>query len=269
MDQPVDAPDPRPQPVCNVPADLVCSVPAGPLIVRVGDAGAVSTVAGLPLDRLVWLEVPLHLAEYAWPRGAPLDVVLEEPAREASGLYRLTRVLGDHPVRVTIPSRPGLARAARIAMALHLPVRLVTTQPAPSVLAELDDVLDGYLHDSQTSAPVEFLQAALAWLLHGDAPPLWIALELDPAWYPRVGMPDQANDDGAPAAPGVVSEWLERLVTDGAECADCRFRTWCQGFFKWPDPAYACDGVTRVLARLEDTAAALARDLDQARAIEP
>jgi len=63
---------------------------------------------------------------------------------------------------------------------------------------------------------------------------------------------------------------LASLVEAGAECATCRFREWCQGFFKWPDPAYRCDGgMIPLLARIEDSAAQLSRDLDEARALEP
>jgi len=55
----------------------------------------------------------------------------------------------------------------------------------------------------------------------------------------------------------------------GAECATCRFCGWCRGFFKWPDRAYDCAGVTRLLARLEASAAQIRRDLDDARELDP
>ena len=150
----------------------------GPLVVRVESADDVMTCRGLDLDRVVWVETPLHLAKADFPEGAPLDVMVADPAREAAGLYALTSVRNGHPVRVTIVGRPGVARAARIAMALQFPVRLLVQQPPSEVLAELDGVVEQYLHGSQTSAPVEFLQSALAWWLHGDAPSPWTALEL-------------------------------------------------------------------------------------------
>jgi hypothetical protein len=270
MGQPVDVPPGRPQPVLSVPAGSVSAHPAGPLVVRVEDSSDISHVGTLPIDRLVWLEVPLRLVEAPWPPGAPLDIVVDDPAREAAGLYALVQLRRDRGVRVTIPGRPGIARCARIAMALQMPVRLVTPQPSPAVLTELDEVLDVYLHDPQASAPVEFLQSALAWWLHGDAPPIWAALELDPDWFPR------EDRDGAsagalapPCEPDFVARRLARLVASGAECAGCRFQGWCQGFFKWPDPAYDCAGVTRLLARVEATAAQIGRDLDEARSLAP
>jgi hypothetical protein len=256
----------QPEPVFSVPVGLAHTHPTGPIVLRVKEPAEVSKLDGVALDRVVWLEVPLRLAEQLWPAGAPLDVVLEDPEGEAAGLYTLSRIRYDHPIRVTIPGLPGMARAARIAMALGLPVRLMTQQPSPQVLAGLDEVLNIYLHDSQTSAPVEFLQAALAWWLHGDAPPPWVALEIDPDWYPRAGD-NSFPPVGAwpPQEREFVSRWIARLVEAGAECAACHFRDWCQGFFKWPDTSYSCDGVKRLLVHLEESAAQIARDLEEAQ----
>jgi len=236
----------------------------------VGSAADVSACRGIELARLVWIEAPLHLAEEAFPEGAPLDVVVADPARDAAGLYALTRIRDRHPVRVTIAGRPGIARAARIAMALQFPVRLLVRQPSPDVLAELDAAIDLYLHDSQTAAPVEFLQSALAWWLHGDAPPPWIALEVDPSRFPRVADDGEPGDVSQPRPdPDFLARHFARLIEDRTECATCRYGGWCLGFFKWPDPSYRCEGVVRLLARLEESAAQLARDLDEARAREP
>jgi hypothetical protein len=240
-----------------------------PVVVRVVTADDVAAVSRLDPGRIVSVEVPLRLAGAAWPEGVPLDVVLEDPSREAAGLYGLNPIARQRPVRVTIPGRPGAARASRIAMALQLPVRLLALQPSPAVLAELEEVLELYLHGAQTSAPVEFFHSALAWSLHGDAPPAWFALELDPDGFPRVGDDPAGAGQWPPAEAGFVQARLGHLVDGGAECAACRFRQWCQGFFKWPDPAYSCDGVTRLLARIEQSGAQLARDLDEARTLDP
>jgi len=171
-------------------------------------------------------------------------------------------------MRVTIPGRPGIARAARIAMALQLPVRLMTIQPSPGVLAELDEVLETYLHDPQTNAPVEFFQAALAWLLHGDAPPLWVALELDPDWYRRVAEDGERENESPAQQPGFVRRWLQSLVQARSECETCRFREWCEGFLKWADTSYHCAGVKRLLARIKESAVQITRDLEEAGDIE-
>jgi hypothetical protein len=240
----------------------------GPVVVRAATAGDVAGVSRLDLSRIVSIEVPLHLAGAAWPDGVPLDVLIDDPATEAPALYALNHVARQRPVRVTIPGRKGIAVAVRIAMALQLPVRLLAVQPSPEVLGELHEALELYLHGPQTSAPVEFFQSALANRLHGDAPPAWVALELDPDWFPRVDD-DRAVSAWPPRQPGFVQARLASLVNAGGECATCRFRDWCQGFFKWPDPAYACDGVVRLLARVEESAGQLARDLDIAQRLVP
>jgi hypothetical protein len=256
--------------VTSVPARRAHAHPDGPLVVRATSLDDVAACAALDPARVVWIEAPLRLADAPFPVGAPLDIVLADPAVEAPGLYSLTRIRTDHPVRVTIVGRPGMARAARLAMALQFPVRLLVQQPSAAVLAELDQVTDRYLHDSRTSAPVEFFQAALAWWLRGDAPPPWVALEVDPAWFPRVdGAGAEHDPTWPPREADFVAKWFAGLVSEGAECATCPARDWCQGYFKWPDRSYGCDGVVRLLARLEASAAQLARDLDEARALEP
>jgi hypothetical protein len=238
-------------------------------VVRVTDPADVARLREIDPERVPWFEVPPHLVGQAWPDTAALDVVLDDPAHQAAGVYEFARVAGARPLRVTIAGRAGIARAARIAMALHLPVRLMAWQPAPDVLAELHDVLDIYLHDSHTTAPVEFLQSLLAWHLHGDAPPIWFALEVDPDWFPRVDDDAVNGNAWPPAEPGFVQRRLAGLVEAGAECATCRFREWCRGFFKWPDPSYGCAGIVEFLARVEQSAAQLARDLDESQALEP
>lgn len=269
MGEPVGPVTSSPLPEHNVPVEWALAHSAGPVTVRVTAAADVGAVARLDPSRIVSIEVPLPLAGQAWPAGVPLDVVLREPAVEAAPLYALNPVARERPVRVTIEGRVGLARAARIAMALQLPVRLLAWQPSPDVLAELDDVLEVYLHGVQTTAPVEPFQSVLAWALHGDAPTAWTALEVDPDWFPRVEG-DGAADAGAwpPASPGFVAARFAELVDGAGECASCPFRDWCQGVFKWPDAAYGCDGVKRLLGRIVDSAGQLARDLDESRALE-
>lgn len=269
MGEPIGAPAPDPQPVTNAPVGWACDHPAGPVVVRVTDPHDIVRVRDIDPERVPWFEVPLHLVGQPWPDTAALDIVLDDPARQAAGVYDLTRLRGERPLRVTIAGRPGIARAARIAMALQLPVRLMVRQPTPEVLAELHELLEIYLHDSQTTAPVEFLQSLLASCLHRDAPPIWFALEVDPAWFPRIG--DAGTHTGAwpPGEPDFVVRWFANLVDTGAECATCRFREWCRGFFKWPDPSYSCAGVIELLARVEQNAVRLARDLDESQALEP
>lgn len=252
------------------PARASVEHPAGPLVLRVSGRDDVPLAAAVVPERAVWVEIPLHFAGERWPPRMPLDIVVAEPRTEAPGLNALSRVRHDHPLRVTIPVVPGVARAGRVAMALQLPVRLLPAQPSAEALAGVDQVLDIYLHDARTVAPVQFFQSALAHWLHGDPTTLWQSLEQDPAYYPRFGpgLEDPALN-APPRDPAFATRRLARLVEDGGECASCRFRDVCGGYFKWPDASYSCAPVLPLLARLEEAAAQVARDLSEADAIEP
>ena len=81
---------------------------------------------------LQWIEVKGLLHDFeVWALAAedtgevPLDVVLVEPAREFSDLYRLVDVRAARDVRVSIPAKPGFLKAVRLAASLGLPVRLL------------------------------------------------------------------------------------------------------------------------------------------------
>ena len=257
-------------PVSNIPVGRAGAHPTGPLILRVAERDDVPPAAAVAPERVVWVEIPLRLAEGPWPPGMPLDIIVADPHTEAPGLHALSRVRHDHPLRVTIPVVPGVARAGRVAMALQLPVRLLPVQPSTEALAELDQVLDIYLHDAGTVAPVQFFHSTLAHWLHRDPTTLWQSLEQDPAYYPRFGPGPEDPAPGAPPRdPAFAAARLARLVQNGGECASCRFRSVCGGYFKWPDASYGCARVLPLLARLEEAAAQVARDLSEADAIEP
>jgi hypothetical protein len=257
-------------PVSNIPVGRAEAHPTGPLILRVAGRDDVPLAAAVAPERVVWVEIPLDLAHEPWPAGMPLDIIVAEPHTEAPGLHALSRVRHDHPLRVTIPVVGGVARAGRVAMSLQLPVRLLPSQPSPQAVAELGQVLDIYLHDPQTVAPVQFFHSALAHWLHGEPTTLWQSLEQDPAYYPRFGPgPEDPAPNGTPRDPAFAVSRLARLVEEGGECASCRFRDVCGGYFKWPDASYACAPVLPLLARLEEAAADVARDLSEADATEP
>lgn len=271
MDQPlIAAPGNRPAPVSNVPAGCAEAHPVGPLVLRVSGRDDVPLAATVAPERVVWVEIPLHLADERWPPGMPLDVIVAEPRIEAAPLHALSRVRHEHPLRVTLPVVPGVARAGRVAMALQLPVRLLPFRASDEALAELHELLDIYLHDARTEAPVEFFHSALAHWLHGEPTTLWQSLEQDPAHYPRFGsVPEGSAPIAPPRDAAFVATRLARLVEEDGECAACRFRSVCGGYFKWPDAAYACAPVLPVLARLEEAAAQVRRDLSEADSVEP
>ena len=251
-------------PVSNIPVGRAEAHPTGPVILRVAGREGVPLAAAVAPERVVWVEIPPHLVEERWPLGMPLDIIVAEPRTEAAGLHVLSRVRHDHPLRVTIPVVSGVARAGRVAMALQLPVRLLPLQASTEALAELHELLDIYLHDAGTVAPVEFFHATLAHWLHGDPNTLWQSLEQDPASYPRFGSrPEDPGPNAPPRDPEFAAALIARLVRDGGECESCRFRSVCGGYFKWPDASYACAPVLALLARLEEAAAQVTRDLSE------
>lgn len=224
-------------------------------IVSIDAAAEAAEAVSLPPDRVAWLEVPLSLFDAPDLSQWRLDVVLAHPREEAARLYAVARQRAGAPTRVSIHAREGVARAGQIALALHLPVRLVLETPDTAVVDELEALLDRYLHDSQASAPIEPFNGALACLLHGEGPSLWELQELDLQITPPPGSDDTNSQNDA------IESHLKRLLDAGAECATCPQRRWCAGYFKHHDAAYDCSGVRRLFRRLETAAEQLMADV--------
>lgn len=203
-------------------------------------------VEGLLQDQAVWATAAQGASKL------PLDVILTDPAAEFSGLYRLVDARTVRDVRVTMPAAPGFMKALRLAASLHLPVRLLPGQPSTEALAELTEAVHFYLHDPMVETPVEFFHSLLAAFRGAGTDTLWMILEEDPRTFAR-------NEVRLPR--DFVETHLARLVEQGAECAACRWQTVCAGYFKWPDPAYACTGVKQLFGSIQFAADEIGRDL--------
>ena len=186
----------------------------------------------------------------------PLDVILSDPALEFSSLYRLVDVRLVREVRVSIPTRPGFLKALRLAASLQLPVRLLPGQPCPQSLVELNEAAYFYLRDPMVEAPVEFFHSVFSAFRGMEEGTLWTFLEQDPAFFCHVDPAGQALHE-----PDFVEAHLSDLLKTGAECATCRWQPICAGYFKWPDPAYDCEGVKALFATLESAALEITNDL--------
>lgn len=216
-----------------------------------------------PVPGAEWLQVEGLLGDpEVWAIAAqgtvaiPIDVVLTDPAVEYSSLYRLADVRLVRDVRVTIPVMPGCMKALRLAASLQLPTRLLPGQPVPAALAELGAAVDFYLHDPMVDAPIEFLHSLFAVFLGSGEGTLWSFLEQDPDTF------SHRDADGRVVLPrDFVATHLAGLIERGAECASCRWQAVCAGYFKWPDPAYACAGVKEIFATLEAAANEIREDL--------
>ncbi len=166
----------------------------------------------------------------------PMDVVLDDPAREYSALYRLVDVRMVRPVRVTMPAKPGFLKALRLAASIQIPVRLLPGQPDAEMVTVLLAAANFYLRDSMVETPVEFFHSVFAVFRGMGEGTLWDFLEEKPAAF--------SPHDG-----------------HGTECATCRWFPVCAGYFERPDPAYDCAGVKEIFAFLESAAAEITRDL--------
>jgi hypothetical protein len=228
-----------------------------------------------PVPGLQWLQVEGVLGDSnAWTEAAhadsrvSLDVVLSDPASEFSDLYRLVDACAVRAIRVTIPAAPGLLKAVKLAAALRLPVRVLPGQPAAEMLAELNEALELYLHGPMVEAPVEFFHSLLATMSGADTGSLWMILEEDPAEFLHYDASGRAKLPRSDALGWVetsparfVENHLMSLVEQGVECATCPWQRPCSGYFKWPDPAYSCEGVKRLFSTLRAAADEIGRDL--------
>jgi hypothetical protein len=186
----------------------------------------------------------------------PLDVILSDPALEFSSLYRLVDVRLVRAVRVSIPTQPGFLKALRLAASLQLTVRLLPGQPSPESLVELNEAAHFYLRDPMVEAPVEFFHSVFSAFRGREDGTLWTFLEQDPALFCHHDSKGQVI-----LKPDFIETHLSQLLERGAECATCRWQPICAGYFKWPDPAYDCEGVKALFATLESAALEIAHDL--------
>jgi hypothetical protein len=219
-------------------------------------------VEGLLGDSDAWTEVAHSDSSFLF------DLILSDPASEFPDLYKLVDASAVHDFRVTIPARPGLLKAVKLAAALSFPIRILPNQPTAEMLAELKGSLEFYLHEPTVQAPVEFFHSLLANSYGAETGSLWTILEEDPAAFTQYDLHGQARLPRAGAFQAIdfsptefVENHLKSLVERGAECASCPWQQSCRGYFKWPNPAYSCEGIKELFSVIQATADELHRDL--------
>ena len=221
-----------------------------------------------PSPGIEWLQVEGLINDpESWALAAqgsidiPVDLILDDPATEFSSLYRLVDVSNVRAVSVTIPAKPGMMKSLRLAASLHLHIRLLPGQPDAEALAELGEAAQFYLHDSMVETPVEFFHSLLSSFRGLRPGTLWTFLEQDPAefcHFDAAGLPLHPAD--------FVETHLASLIEADKECASCRFKEVCAGYFKWPDAAYDCAGVKGLLSIFETAAQEISRELAEQEA---
>jgi hypothetical protein len=187
-------------------------------------------------------------SDLGWAASARgLDLRLIEPG-QASELYRYAWLIGRLPVRVSIPSTPGVSFAVRIAIALGMAVKLAFPPRAAHAWEELGDVLDFYLHGRFVGQPVEPFHSLLQAAFHHRRENVWRVQDEDPAWFRFIsgqGQPTQSSrferQPDVPLDKRFVARWRAVAASPDSACCDCPFQRDCGGYFLWPDPSTQCN----------------------------
>lgn len=257
----------------NIPLALAVAYRGRNTVVRARDPSElVYGLTAADLKRLSYVQVvaPGRGVEAlrSWAPPVPVDVVMRHPERDFPLLYEYTPLLGRRPVRVSIAAVPGFDKAARLASALQLPVKLEVVQPDQASLEALLRVADHYLHHATAAQPIEFLHSLFLAFYRGGRITLWELQEEDPALFRYLTeqgdevlsgrLPEiRLGGDGA----SFVTRHKAKLLAAGAECCGCDFFDTCAGYFKLPSSQYECGGVRRLLQSLREAAQELTRDL--------
>lgn len=265
----------------NIPAHLILGYSGRKTIVRSHyPAEIVQHLAGQNLENVQYVQLlTVDLDAEAqtllsnWAIRVALDLVIRNPETEFPLLYNFSKLIDRHPIRVTIPVKPGFVKAVKLALALHFAVKLDVGQPDEALIEEMSEVLDLYLHRSGVSQPVEFFHSLFVSSYKQDPTSVWIVQEEDPEYFCFV------TDDGsetfskrfAGCDPTNASGGTTRIndLTDSAtphECDTCKFLPTCRGYFKWPDSSFSCNGVKSIFSAIDSAAEELRENVAAASA---
>ena len=173
----------------NIPAHLFNSYQGRRLIVRSDNPSElVIYLSQANLENVLYAQLTSPEVEpdplLTWASALPVDVLLRNPAVEYPLLYNFSKLLDKHPVRISISVKNGFVKAVRLALALGFAVKLEVGQPDASLIAEMAEVLDLYLHRSEVSQPVEYFHSTfLSFFNHKQSPNLWFVQEEDPEQF--------------------------------------------------------------------------------------
>lgn len=260
--------------VYNIPARMVDLYHGCDLILRSSSPGEILySLARTDSTRVQFIQLLTPIGDASVLEGAleglPIEIVLSDP-NQFQSLYHFTNLVDSHPLRISIPVVAGFSKAVKLATALNFSVRLQMEQPTAPLMIEVQEVLDLYLHRSYVRQPIEFFQAMLLSFYQGNPISLWDVAEENPAKIRYV------TEDGSETISrrffgitpeGDLDEFVwhfgKGLLDDHTECHDCDYFTNCQGYFKWPDRNYSCDGIKNMFATLEAATNDVRNDLAQ------
>lgn len=266
--------------VYNIPAKLIEAYRGRNVIVRSAfPREIVERLSPADLPAVRFIQLLSTLADTgdleAWGEGIPVDVVLKNPAAEFSQLYNYSTLLDTHPVRISIPVVPGFNKAAKLAVSLDFAVKLEMGQPDQSLLEEVAEVLDLYLHRTNVRQPIEFFQTVLLSFYQHEPVSLWEVAEEDPSEVRYItddGKETISKRFAGAKLEGDLDDFVDRysaeLLYEKRECHECEFFSHCGGYFKWPDKSYSCVGVKKLFSTLRSAAEELKQDVSAFGVVE-
>ncbi len=259
--------------VYNIPAEWVEAYRGRQLIVRHDDpAEIIRSLSMEDLGRVAYIQVLSLGADpgplLSWSPEVPVDLVVQDVEKDLPLLYRWTTLLARRSVRVTVPVVAGFSSVVKLALALNFAVKLVVSQPEPSLILEMERVVSAYLHQSTVSQPVEYFHSLLLAYYRKESLTLWSIQEEDPSQIRTIA------EDGKQVLPrglagcelsGDQVTFTQGLragsLASGGECSACDYLAECCGYFKWPDRHYSCEGVKAIFETLHAAAGQLRKDL--------
>ena len=188
-----------------------------------------------------------------WQNEVPIDIYVTDPISDFPLLYNFSKLASRHPIRATVAAKPGVYKAAKLALALNFAVKLEVDEPDAETVDEMAEVLEHYLHRSMVAQSVDFFHSIFIAFYKDEPADLWSIQEYDPQYFKIAG------DDGVETT-GVIRQ------AERTECAGCEFRDVCKGYFKRSHSDYDCSGVISILKTIKAAAAELKENVAAASA---
>lgn len=248
--------------IYNVPADLAGTYRGKPLRLRTNDPGSLlGSLDENDLDLLVSIQIEdldcdlTALQQFSY--AVPLELMVTDPAVDFYKLYAFSALVESFPIRACIPLYPGFSKAVRVAAALHFAVKLEMGQPEAANIPELIHTLDFYLHSSGVTEPIECFHSLLLACCHNQAINLWEVQEEAPLMFRYVDVAGKETFPGRLAG----CRTLPAHPAAHPDCQTCLYHSPCEGYFKWPDHSYDCEGIKKLFESIEAAAAQLRADI--------
>jgi hypothetical protein len=252
--------------VYNIPVSLFPSYVGRKVIVRSYDpVEMIMSLTDCDIDNVVAVQLLSMTGNVDvlsnWGYGIPIDLLMPHPQTDFPFLYRYSKLLDRHPLRVCIPVVNGFSKAVKVATSLKLFVKLEIGQPDPSLIDEIQRVLNFYIHNPSVALPIEYFHSTFLAMYHSEQSSLWDVQEENPSTIRYVsedGRENIARRVGSGRVEGdldtFVADLQSEMLSEKAECNDCRYFMYCGSYFKWPRKTYRCTGVRSLFSTLDEAA---------------